>query len=77
MFAARLYEPESSTKSINASYQSFKNSIIDGADNIQNVCNIDIVIKDVLFQKKKIGNVCSIDLTPRISRGLTVCRLTV
>ena len=33
-------------------YQSFKNSIIDGADKIENVCNIDIVIKDI-FKKKK------------------------
>ena len=30
-----------------------KYSIIDGADNIENVCNIDIVIKDVLFLKKE------------------------
>ena len=34
-------------------YQSLKNSIIDGADKIENVCNIDIVIKDVLFLKKE------------------------
>ena len=57
MFAARLYEPVSSTKSIKAIYQSFQNSIIDGAD--------------------KIENVFSIDVTPRISRGITVCSLSV
>ena len=30
-----------------------KYSIIDGADNIENVCNIDIVIKDMLFFQKR------------------------
>ena len=44
--------PVSSTKSIYVIYQSLKNSIIDGADKIENVCNIDIVIKDI-FKKKK------------------------
>ena len=51
----------SSAKSIKAIYQSFKNSIIDGADNIESLFSIDVT-----------PWISSIDVTPHLSRGITV-----